>query len=158
MFLDMIRKYFFIFQFFQRLDTTWVFNIQTEEWSQEPSMNQKRSRHSCFYDDQTNSVFVVGGYDYPNRLASTEQWNLDTNQWISTPALPEPLHYSAGVASKSSQFVGYVAGGWSYVGYTNKVLGLRRNDLVWEVMPQQLQTARREHSMVNVPADQIPGC
>ena len=124
-------------------------------------MNQKRKRHSCFYDDQTNSVFILGGWN-GNRLASTEQWNLNTNQWISTPDLPEPLENPAGVASKSSRYVGFVAGGYSYTngfgGYLNKVLGLRRNDLVWEVMPQQLKIARRDHSMVNVPADQIPGC
>ena len=134
-----------------------MFNTETQEWSQGPSMNQKRYGHSCFYDDQTNSVFVAGGYN-GNRLASTEQWNLDTNQWISTPDIPEPLRYSAGVASKSNQYVGFLAGGSTDAGRTNKVLGLRRNDLVWEVMPQQLKTARRQHSMVNVPADQIPGC
>ena len=136
-----------------------MFNTITQEWSQGPSMKEKRNGHSCFYDDQTNSVFVAGGEDDNfNRLATTEQWNLDTNQWISTPELPEPLEYSAGVASKSSHFVGYVAGGYTNAGNTNKVLGLRRSDLVWEVMPQQLKIARRRHSMVNVPADQIPGC
>ena len=135
-----------------------MFNTVTQEWSQGPSMNQKRNSHSCFYDDHTNSVFVAGGYNGNNRLASTEQWNLDTNQWISTPDLHEPLYYSAGAASKSSQFVGFLAGGTPYAGRTNKVLGLRRSDLVWEVMPQQLKIARELHSMVNVPADQIPGC
>ena len=120
----------------------------------------KRRWHSCFYDDQSNSVFVAGGYN-GNRLATTEKWDLDTNQWILTPDLPEPLTSSAGVASKSSQYVGYVAGGagWTNAEYTtNKVLGLRRSDLVWEVMPQQLKIARERHSMVNVPADHIPGC
>ena len=135
-----------------------MFNTETQEWSQGPSMNQKRRYHSCFYDDQTNSVFVVAGGSDGNILASTEQWNLDTNQWISTPDLPEPLRYSARVASKSRQFVGYVAGGETNAGNTNKVLGLRRNYLVWEVMPQQLQTARYQHSMVNLPYDEIPGC
>ena len=133
-----------------------MFNTETEEWSQGPSMNQKRYGHSCFYDDQTNSVFVVGGYN-GNTLATTEQWNLDTNQCISTPDLPEPLSRSAGVASKSEQFVGFVAGGTNGQ-LTNKIYGLRRSDLTWEIMPQKLQTARLAHSMVNVPVDQIPGC
>ena len=134
-----------------------MFNVETEEWSQGPKLNGKRSGHSCFYDDQTNSVFVAGGSD-GNRLASTEQWNLGTNQWISTPGLPEPLYSSAGVASKANQYVGFLAGGNTNAGRTNKVFGLRRSDLVWEVMPQQLQIARDDHSMVNVPADHIPGC
>ena len=155
----MIRKYFLLFNFFQRLDTTWVFNAETEEWSQGPSLKDKRSRHSCFYDDQTNSIFVVGGDDENGSfLATTEQWKLNTNQWISTPNIPEPLVTSAGVASKSSQFVGYVAGGHTNSARTNNVLGLRRTDLVWEVMPQKLKIARFRHSMVNVPVDQIPGC
>ena len=123
-------------------------------------MKEKRSDHSCFYDDQTNSVFVVGGWN-GNRLASTEQWRLDTNQWTSTPDLPEPLSESAGVASKSSQFFGFIAGGRTNIGVnakTNKIHGIRRSDLTWEVMPQQLKIARKVHSMVNLPYDQIPGC
>ena len=134
-----------------------MFNTENEEWSQGPSMNQKRSGHSCFYDDQTNSIFIVGGYN-GNHLATTEQWNLDTNQWITLLDLPEPLSYSAGVASKSEQFVGYVAGGYTEFIGTNKIHGLRKTDLTWEVMPQQLKTARYYHSMVNLPVDQIPGC
>ena len=134
-----------------------MFNTETQEWTQGPSMNQKRSGHSCFYDDQTNSVFVVGGYN-GNRLATTEQWRLDTNQWIMTPELPEPLDNSAGVPSKSDQFVGFVAGGSNGGVKTNKIHGLRRSDLTWEIMPQKLQTARMLHSMINLPVDQIPGC
>ena len=134
-----------------------MFNTTTEEWSQGPSMKEKRRNHACFYDDQTNSVFVVGGYN-GNYLATTEKWKLDTNQWISTPELPEFLTHSAGVASKSDQFVGFVAGGYYGGRTTNRIHGLRRSDLTWEIMPQQLQTARYSHLMVNVPADQIPGC
>ena len=141
------------------MNTTWVFNTKTEEWTQGPSMNQKRYGHSCFYDDQTNSVFVVGGYDdNRNILATTEQCNLDTNQWISTPSLPGPLSHSAGVASKSMEYIGFIAGGYTNYNYTKKVLRLRRRNLVWEVAPQQLKKARRDHSIVNLPYDQIHGC
>ena len=159
MFLDRIIEYFFLlFKLFQTLDTTWVFSTENEEWSEGPSLKEKRRLHSCFYDDQTNSVFVAGGYDdNVGLLATTEQWRLDTNQWITTPDLPERLDSSAGVASKSEQFVGFVAGGNNGVA-TNKIHGLRRTDLTWELMPQKLQIARDLHSMVNVPADQIPGC
>ena len=154
----MIRKYsFLLFELFQLLNTTWVFNTETQEWSQGPTMKEKRGWHSCFYDSNTNSIFIVGGYN-GNVLATTEQWNLETNQWLSTPSLPEPLIGSAGVASKSSNIVGLIAGGFTNTGITNKVHGLRRTDLVWEVMPQQLQRARWGHSMVYLPHDQIPGC
>ena len=144
-----------------------MFNTETEEWSQGPSLKEKRGYHSCFYDDQTNSIFVVGGQNsHPHnpdnqiRVATTEQWRLDSNQWVSTPSLPEPIKTSAGVASKSIQYIGYIAGGTNGEAglATNKVYGLRRRDLVWEVMPQKLKTARYYHSMVNLPVDQIPGC
>ena len=146
-----------------------MFNTKTEEWSEGPRMNQKRAYHSCFYDDQTNSIFVVGGQNShphnPNNniiVATTEQWRLDSNQWVSTPSLPEPLNRAAGVASKSMDYIGFVVGG-SSGGFTDgnitkKVLGLRRRDLEWEVMPQQLKTARIYHSIVSLPFDQIPGC
>ena len=124
-----------------------MFNTETEEWIQGPKLKEKRGWHSCFYDIKSNSVFVIGGSN-GNRLSTTEKWNLDTNQWESTPSLPEPLEYSAGVASNSVDYIGFVAGGWTNSGITNKIFGLRRRDLNWEVMPQQLQTARYDHSMV----------
>ena len=120
-------------------------------------MKEKRGYHSCFYDIKSDSVFVIGGWN-GTRLATAEKWNFDTNQWESTPSLPEPLAFSAGVASKSMDYIGFVAGGETSSGYTNKIFGLRRRDLEWEVMPQQLQTARAWHSMVNLPNDQVPGC
>ena len=137
-----------------------MFSTETEEWTQGPIMKQKRYHHSCFYDDHTNSIFVVGGYGGYNTGAydTTEQWNLETSQWISTPSLPGPLMYSAGVASKSMEYIGFIAGGYTNYNYTKKVLRLRRRNLVWEVAPQQLKKARRDHSIVNLPYDQIHGC
>ena len=134
-----------------------MFNTETEEWTRGPKMKEKRRYHSCFYDIKSNSVFVIGGWN-GTRLATTEKWNLDTNKWESTPSLPESLYKSAGVASKSMDYIGFVAGGYTNNGNTNKIFGLRRRDLKWEIMPQQLQTARDSHSMVNLPSDQIPGC
>ena len=120
-------------------------------------MEEKRAWHSCFYDIKSNSVYIIGGF-IGYRLFTTEKWNLDTNKWESTPSLPESLYKSAGVASKSMDYIGFVAGGYTNNGNTNKIFGLRRRDLKWEIMPQQLQTARDSHSMVNLPSDQIPGC
>jgi len=144
---------------YRYLDTTWVFNLETEEWTRGPKMKEKRSGHSCFYDIKSNSVFVIGGWNGKKRFATTERWNLDTNQWESTPSLPKPLTYSAGVASKSMDYMGFVAGGEINSGRkTNEIFGLRRRDLKWEIMPQQLQKARTYHSMVNLDSDQVPGC
>ena len=137
-----------------------MFNTETEQWTKGPTMKEKRGWHVCFYDIISNSVYVIGGSNM-KRLATTEKWNLDTNQWESTQSLPEPLSHSAGVASNSIEYIGFVAGGLTGGGdggRTNKVFGLRRRDLNWEIMPQQLQTGRYAHSMVSLPSDQVPGC
>ena len=148
------------------LDATWVHNTETEEWTQGPKLKEKRGYHSCFYDIKSNSIHIIGGRRWKmdkqdgirKRMATTRKWNLDTNQWESTPSLPESLSFSAGVASKSMDYIGFIAGGYTNSGTTNKIFGLRRRDLNWEIMPQQLQTARYHHSMINLPNDQVPGC
>ena len=79
-------------------------------------------------------------------------------RWESTTDLTEPLSSSAAVASNSNDFIGYVAGGWTNNGDTDKIWGLRRTDLNWVEMPKRLQMPRGFHSMVNVVSDEIPGC
>ena len=50
--------------------------------------------------------------------------------WISTPDLPERLSDSAVVVSKSMEYIVFIAGGTgSNSGITNKVKGLRPQDL-----------------------------
>ena len=78
--------------------------------------------------------------------------------WKSTTDLPEPLRYSAAVASNLNDFIGYVAGGWTKNEWTDKIWGLRRTDLNWVEMPKRLQKSRDDHSMVNIASDEIPGC
>ena len=78
--------------------------------------------------------------------------------WESTTDLPEPLSYSAAVASNSNVFIGYVAGGYTNNTRTDKIWGLRRTDLNWVEMPKRLQKSRIYHTMVNVASDEIPGC
>ena len=63
------------------------------------------------------------------------------------------------ILNKSKKYIGFVAGGQIESGDpTGKIFGFRRSDLKWEIMPQQLKTARYWHSVVNVNSDQIPGC
>ena len=136
-----------------------MFNTLTNEWTSGPAMKDKRDSHACFYDAETNSVFVVGGGGVSGIVKTTARLNLNTNVWESTPDLPAFLQFSVGVASKSKDFIGFVAGGeTANYEITAKVWGLRRRDLVWEEMPQQLQKARIFHSMVNLASNEIPGC
>ena len=115
--------------------------------------------HSCFYDEQSNTVFVIGGRNNWGTLKSTEKLKLNENfNWESTTDLPEPLDQSSAVASNSNEFIGYVAGGYTNNGKTDKIWGLRRTDLNWVEMPKRLQQLKWTHSMVNIAPDEIPGC
>ena len=91
-------------------------------------------------------------------MKSTEKLRIGNSIWESTTDLPEPLYLSAAVASNSNDFIGYVAGGWTNNGRTDKIWGLRRTDLSWVEMPKRLQKSRNSHSMVNIASDEIPGC
>ena len=130
-------------------------------WIKGDKMIESRMEHSCFYDNHSNSIFVIGGWHLEPgnayEMFTTHQLNLDTEQWEFAPYLPKPLGQSAAVASNSIDYIGFIAGGGKiYPKY--KVFGLRRRDLTWELMPQRLQTARSLHSMVNVANHEVPGC
>ena len=136
----------------------------TKKWKNGPSMHDKRSQHGCFYDQQTNSVVVLGGSNgmkgtgTESGLKSSEQWNLGSKKWISLADFPTSIISSEAVESKSGEYLGFAAGGQTSKETSNKVWGLRRKDMTWWKMPQRLQRARQYHSIVNVPSDEIPGC
>ena len=141
------------------MDTTWIYDSSKSKWTKGPALRETRSYHSCFYDELSNSVFVIGGWGKNGSLKSTEKLTLNGNfNWQSTTDLPEPLHASAAVASNSNRFMGFVAGGSANNGKTDKIWGLRRTDLNWVEMQKRLQIPRRSHSMVNIASDKIPGC
>ena len=143
--------------------STWILNTLDNEWRSGPQMNEKRVFHSCFQDHQTNSVYVVGGYsiDMLTSLASTEKWNMKSNTWEYVSDFPIKISYSAAVASKSKEYIGFVTGGVSEKGekdIRNEIWGLRRNDHKWIKMPQSLKVGRAGHSMVNLDMTEMPEC
>ena len=90
---------------------------------------------------------------------------MDNNIWESTTNLPEALFDSAAVASKSEQFIGFIAGGLrekndgeKIYRATEKIWGMRRKDLAWVEMPQKLKGTRHSHSMLNLASGEVPGC
>ena len=115
----------------------------------------KRNGHSCFHDEETNTIFVVGGY-----LSTTEKLKLDQHLfWEPAADLPEHVAVSAAVSSKSKEFLGYVAGGSTTNNeYIDKVWGLQRSDLKWVEISKRLQIPRNDHTMVNVGSEDIPKC
>ena len=117
-------------------------------------MIEKRYDPSCLYDDKSNSIFVIGGWGENGRMKSTEKLRINENMsWETTTDLPESLVYSAAVASNSNKYIGFVTGGYTSYGLTDKVWGLRRTDIEWVEMPKRLQKSRRGHTMVNVASE-----
>ena len=136
--------------------TTWVYDIKKNSWEQGPNLIQRRHAQSCFFDSITNQLYVFGGYG-GGLFVSMEKWKIGTNTFEVSSSLPEPISYSAATLSNSNNFVGYLVGGVTNGGYTNKVWGLRRRDETWVEM-KSLQKQRGYHSLVNLPVSDIPGC
>jgi len=142
------------------LDTSWIYNVVTKDWSEGPKLNEKRSAHACLVDEETRTIHVIGGYDENyNRLKSTEKWVFGRDSWVSGASLPEPVRSSAAVKSNTEETIGYLVAGYTKNGATSKVWSLRRRDMMWiEDGSKRLQTPREDHTVVNIPGDQIPGC
>ena len=127
-------------------------------------MTDTRYGHACLVDESTSTIYVMGGFNKQNMdLSTMEKWNFGVNgrSWLLSTNLPESVGRSSAVPSKSSAFIGYIAGGWAFGKdeySSNKIWGLRRENMTWIEMTQTLKIGRQDHSLVNVPADEISGC
>ena len=98
----------------------------------------------------------MGGYD---GLDSTEKWTIGTTSFQQESDLPEGIHGSAATPSYSNEYVGYMVGGSTDIGFTNKVWGLRRQTMAWTEMElKSLKQPREFHSLVNINDSEILGC
>ena len=146
--------------------TTRIYDVASKTWSDGPKMNTKRYGHACFADEETSRIHVMGGlyifgpgiYAPHNMLDSTEVWTFGADSWQYSANLPEVIDYSSAVASKSDEYVGYIAGGNTRIGTSRKLWGLRREDMTWIVMNKELKIERIGHSLLNVPVKEILGC
>ena len=120
-------------------------------------MNTKRDGHACFVDDATSSIYVLGGRD---NLNSTEKWTFGQNSWQPSASMPVAVDDSSAVSSNGKTFVGYMAGGWTSQKFSgsNIILGLRRRDMTWIKLNKKMNIARKGHSLLNVPVNQVLGC
>ena len=122
-------------------------------------MTDTRYGHSCLVDESTSSIYVIGGFNKQNMdLSTTEKWIFGMDSWVLSTNLPVSVGRSSAVSSKSGTYIGYIAGGWAFgidEHSSNKIWGLRRMDLTWIEMAQTLKIGRQDHSIVNVPADEI---
>ena len=139
----------------------WIYDTIHKNWTQGPSLNVKRAAHACMVDLKTSTIHVMGGWnsnDY--RLSSTEKlkFNDVNRKWEMASNLKEPLSSSAAVSSRSNEFVGYLVGGTTNNGITNRIYGLRRRDQQWIDTSKRLKMARYFHTVVNVYDTQVPNC
>ena len=130
-----------------------------------PKLNQNRQDHACLFDKATSSMYVMGGLYNNGVLDSTEKWTLGTDSWIplSSAKLPEPLMGSRAVPANSNEYIGYIAGGYrGYVNgipnYSSKIWGLKKSNMKWTQLTKTMKIGRSDHSLLNVPYDEVLGC
>ena len=151
-----LKTYSFLLLIFQTLDTTWIYDVVSQTWSEGPKMNTKRWFHACFQDTETSTIYIAGGWDAQWRgLNSTEKWTLEENSWKPSANLPEAISHSSAISSNTVEFIGYMAGGYSA---QKKIYGLRRRQMRWIKVNKTMKTGRSSHSLLNIPANQILGC
>ena len=148
---------------FQTVDTTWIYDIERKNWSQGPTMNKERSYHACLVDQSTSTIHVMGGFPQSGwGRKSTETWIFGTDSWKPSTDLPDRLVKSVAVSSSSDEYVGYMAGGWTFKPeferYSRRIWALKRQNMTWIEMSKKLKTGRRWHSLVNVPKATVLGC
>merc|ERR1719414_255084 len=52
------------------LDSTWIYNVITKDWTEGPKLIMKRAHHACLVDEETSTIHVMGG----RGDTSTEKW------------------------------------------------------------------------------------
>ena len=128
-------------------------------------MNVERSEHACMVDQETSTIYVMGGRNRKNsRLSSTEKLNVNdlNRKWEIASDLKQGLSEAAAVSSKSKEFIGYLVGGvinkngaYIYVP-TSKIWGLQRSTMRWIELLKRLETPRYLHTVVNVDPHEFP--
>ena len=127
--------------------------------SEGPKISTKRFNHNCFVDEATSSIDNIGGYnDQWNSLSSTEKWTFEENSWKPSAHLPEAISWSSAVSSNKDEYIGYMVGGYNGYQHLPNIYGLTRRQMEWIKLNKTLKIGRREHSLLNIPANQILGC
>ena len=121
-------------------------------------MIRKRFAHACFTDKASSSIYIAGSHG--TQRDSTEKWTLteSENAWQPSANLPEAIYWSAAVSSNTDEFIGYIAGGYSWTRWTKNIYGLKRRQEEWITLNKTMKIERYGHSILNIPANQILGC
>ena len=134
-----------------------IYDIESKKWTKGPSLNIFRRLHACMVDLNTETIYVMGGWNGNVPLDSTEALEKGSKKWKMGSNLKQGVFNAAAVSSRSVEYVGYMVGGGPNDALTSKSWGLRRRDMEWIEMSTQLEIPRKGHSVVNIQLGEI-GC
>ena len=148
---------------------TWIFDTQTNTWTQGPSMRTGRAMHGCFSIDEngtTTKVVAMGGLSMGDPstagiLSTAEILDVASMQWQDLPDLPFAVLGNKGVESVIGPNLGFSVAGQSNAGNENRIIGLRKNQngtYFWQELTTQLTTTISYAAVVNVPDLIVPSC
>ena len=139
---------------------TWIFDVRNKTWSQGPSLILPRAHHSCIVDQNTSTIYAMGGLWNPSSMEKLKFDDINM-KWEKGSDLPLPLITPTAVSSSSDKFIGYLVGGEGEIfdlGEQSKIWGLRRSDVQWVEMSKTLKMPRYSHTVIKVTENEIPGC
>ena len=137
-------------------DSTFFYQITSEEWSLGPSLILSRARHPCGIlklndnnKDKEIEVAVIAGGDTTSDDVSTELLMLNTlfnDTWQAGPPLPRKLESPAMVSTKDRQGLLLIGGTLMSGERSNLLLKLQCPTIieacVWQELPQKLSNPR----------------
>ena len=135
-----------------------IYDIESKKWTKGPSLNIFRRLHACMVDLNTETIYVMGGWNGNVPLDSTEALEKGSKKWKMGSNLKHGVFNAAAVSSRSVEYVGYLVGGGPIDGpMVSEIWGLRRHDMEWIELSKKLKIPRESHSLVNVQLEDI-GC
>ncbi len=112
--------------------SVWRYHIKQREWQKMANMPSAKST-AVVTDNQ--DIYVVGGEQNTDSLASVEQYKVASNTWQNIPALPHP------VSAHSAAWLHNALWVFCNEDETNNSYFLKRDTARWRVAPFNYQSA-----------------
>ncbi|WAR26678.1 KLH24-like protein [Mya arenaria] len=81
----------------------WKYDPTFDTWLRGPNLIHARRRHGMSAVDDT--IFILGGFDEDNVLATVEYWDIDSNRWEEGGPLNQPVENMGYVAFGKSIYL-----------------------------------------------------
>ncbi len=135
------------------MDETWIFDCQTDEWSQvfPPSAPPSRSDASFYYDTNNQLFILFGGYRTAFDYYSNDLWayNLSVNTWTKITSLNVPPEmYGHQMVYDPLNQRGILFGGRTESKVENTIWTYFYHNSSWKIIDQEIKPITRYwHSM-----------